>query len=856
MSDRGPGAGDGTIPTANLDARNPAGSHRVLFSQTRTGGHLKPCLYRAPVFTARSDLQIAPTARTARAAPSGVVDFHRVDRPPPGVPTQKTSPAPVSTDGARRTDNPNLADSMTPTWADVGLLLARGADSEFTADLVVRPRDSPAPSVLSWVMDDPRANVHAGPGRSRITRAGGSRVRLDHPDGRSTLFNEGTVWQVDHDQTATMFRVMSLNATGFAAHLIDQPDNAEEALGYGFPSEPVHRSTHQGRPVAVVAGDAGDGSGGVALSVDMRTGVLVRVAAADGSWGAWLENLDVRQIGGPVFRWEGPVAQPDPIAPCAPWIPAPFIDDITPGPDPEPLPADPRGRLLRVGLDELVIADGQLSPPRVGETIEVHLTFLEEPSHQGTESTQVRAFAEPIGTGTPREDHRAVLRWPTVLRGDGWTATWSAPRPAVGHVLIAGQFVILHDAAAAHWFTPTRAAVARIRVNRLTGPMPADTGSGQMPGSAWSDERSCPVGFAPDSAHHAADGAAPAIAVVLDLDLDSAEAPRARNDFEPGVLSSLGGDLWAGDRHRPILQHRRIGDSVQTEEHLLPLPVRVYSRAITPYVGTGGLWIEHNRKLWSVDIAPDRPAIHDLGGVGWGSAVTIGPHLVTSGDHLRRFDALGEIDPIALPPEVTYVGALARVDEGLLVIGREPSDDDDEDVDLGYGFTRRQADQRFHLAVYDHAGEWRVGGLFGLPAPATAIGRGAGGIWVLSTDLLLRFDEALRRTTVHRLPYAPISAGPTASGLWLSLDSQRIALGLRDPDAPDPWGLRESLGDVGPRGESRHGLVVRVDNDLHPDAPVLTDSLRPSVTVTADDTVWFSGRTLRGITVGGHIIDG
>lgn len=368
----------------------------------------------------------------------------------------------------------------------MGELLARGADESFEAELVVRPPSSPVPPVRFWVMDDPRANLHAGPGRTRVARAGRTRARLDHADGRRTLFNSGRVWQIADDGTATTFRVRSLNASGYAALLIDPPDNAEAGLGYGFPAGGIRQSTHQGRPVAVMSGDARDGFGAIEISVDLNTGILMRVAASDDSWEARLENLQVMQVDDAVFRWEGRAEPPGPIQPLAEWVPAPITEQLTPVPDPEPLPTDPRARRLRATLDEIVIADGQLSPPRVGETIEVHLSFLDDPSPMNAEPVEIRALAEPIGQGPPREDRFGVLRWPTILRGDGWTAKWSAPRPAIGHVAVSGHFAIIHDAAAAQWFTPTRAAVSGIRVNRLTGPVPADPETEPLPGNAWS----------------------------------------------------------------------------------------------------------------------------------------------------------------------------------------------------------------------------------------------------------------------------------------------------------------------------------------------------------------------------------
>lgn len=742
---------------------------------------------------------------------------------------------------------------MQPTWSDIGKLLACGFDASFEAELVVRTPTSPAPPIRLWVMDDPRANLHADSGRTGFVRAGRTQARLDHPDGRRTLFDDGQVWQIADDDTATMFRVRSLNASGYAALLIDQPDNAEEALGYGFPSGEIRLSTHQDRPVAVMAGDAGYGFGAIEISVDLDTGLLVRVAASDDSWEARLENLQVKQLVDSTFRWAGHSEPPGPIQPRAEWVPAQFTEQLTPVSDPAPLATDPRARRMRARLDEIVIADGQLSPPRVGDTIEVHLTFFDDPSPMKAEPVEVRAMAEPIGQGTPREDRHGVLRWPTILRGDGWTAKWFAPRPTIGHVLVSGHFAVIHDAAAAAWITPTRAAVAGIRVNRLTGPMPADPESEPLPGNAWSDEPVCPNGFARHMVQHNAERPAQAIAVALDLDLDAAELPRVRSEFEPGELSVVDGELWIGDRFRPILQKRSGSSSGSAEEHLLPLPVGPFTRSVTPHAGQGGIWIEHQHKLWSVEVTAGAPArLHDLGTVRWGAAVAFGNHLVTSGNPLRRFTAHGEDDPITLPPEVGYVGSIARAGDGLVVLGSEPRNDDDDNVGPDGTWTRDDGALRFRLALH-RAGRWLVGESFGLPVPATSVWGTRDGFRVLCVDLLLHFNNSLERGTVDRLPYSPRAGGSTATGMWLTFRADQIALELRDPEAPDPWHLRGRLGDLGPRGEFHRGLLVRLNDDLDPTVIVLTDSPAPSVAVTSDDVVWFSGQSLRGITADGQL---
>lgn len=90
--------------------------------------------------------------------------------------------------------------------------------------------------------------------------------------------------------------------------------------------------------------------------------------------------------------------------------------------------------------------------------------------------------------------------------------------------------------------------------------------------------------------------------------------------------------------------------------------------------------------------------------------------------------------------------------------------------------------------------------------------------------------------------------------MWLTLRGDQIALELRDADAPDPWQLRGMLGELGPRGEFRQGLLVRLNDDLELVAIVLADDPAPSVAVTSDGTVWFSGKSLGGVTAAGQFV--
>lgn len=101
----------------------------------------------------------------------------------------------------------------------------------------------------------------------------------------------------------------------------------------------------------------------------------------------------------------------------------------------------PRHLLILVG--SLPIEDGRTPPPVVGEIGYFTLSFVEA-RHDEPDATvsTIRAGAEPLHDGSPCGQgrhwdgtaHERPPVWPTVLHGDGWSATWLAPRPVVGQV--------------------------------------------------------------------------------------------------------------------------------------------------------------------------------------------------------------------------------------------------------------------------------------------------------------------------------------------------------------------------------------------------------------------------------------
>ena len=107
-------------------------------------------------------------------------------------------------------------------------------------------------------------------------------------------------------------------------------------------------------------------------------------------------------------------------------------------------------RRIPVLVGTLPIEDGQTPPPAVGQPGHYPLIFAEAVG-DGPDATAATfaVRAEPLGDGRPvgpglRWDgvpHDGPPTWPTVLRGDGWSAAWRAPRPVTGPLRLHGTLV-------------------------------------------------------------------------------------------------------------------------------------------------------------------------------------------------------------------------------------------------------------------------------------------------------------------------------------------------------------------------------------------------------------------------------
>lgn len=235
-------------------------------------------------------------------------------------------------------------------------------------------------------------------------------------------------------------------------------------------------------------------------------------------------------------------------------------------PPPEPAPAG--HRTLPVEIATWMIEDDWFPVPDLGDTIELPLHFSEvsESSEVSEDVVTLDAWADEDGSRPGGVDRGAGPRWPTFLRGDGWTAEWSAPRPVAGHIRVTGSLRYEPDIFGTGRFPPTRGAVRRIRlcgdgeevdVSNLRPPFPA-SGSGHAYRRVW-------------RAH-----------VILDLDDATAPQPReSESGWEHGfaVSTATGEDgresalsLWRLDDELPVLWRTDVASGTSDS---VPLPVKI-----------------------------------------------------------------------------------------------------------------------------------------------------------------------------------------------------------------------------------------------------------------------------------------
>ena len=308
--------------------------------------------------------------------------------------------------------------------------------------------------------------------------------------------------------------------------------------------------------------------------VDAETGVVVSLSATWQGIGEHAEFIDVDfpdSIGDEEFRWAGEPADSihvdRPARPVdetrARAIVAGELDRIA-VPEPPAAPAD--HRILPVTVEWWTIMDMSGPLCDVGDTIDLFLWFRESSDGGDRDDdpddmvVTVDAYAEETTVDRPVDLTNG--RWSMILRGDGWSALWDAPRPVLGQVRLTGRFYREAAYPAETPLTPTRGRVTRLRYR--TEDATADVAALRRPHPTVWILRTFQIGVDP---------------VLVTLDLDAASPPEPAQLERPTALQGFavtgGVDapvLWRGDLRLPIVWRT---DVTSGESTAVALPVRI-----------------------------------------------------------------------------------------------------------------------------------------------------------------------------------------------------------------------------------------------------------------------------------------
>lgn len=220
-----------------------------------------------------------------------------------------------------------------------------------------------------------------------------------------------------------------------------------------------------------------------------------------------------------------------------------------------------RPRRLRVRVYEMSVGDNALPPPRVGTVTDFPVSFDEAGSpydpgrRRDAEIMTIRGELELRDTEPfeYRDDDSGTSHWMWrgLLRGDGWTATWTGPRPLTGPVELTGYF-----GSSLNYDHPgrVRGRITRVRIISQASRCVGDT---------WELAEDAPchyrdVDLAP-AFHHEAEpfdiGGVRYhdVATLIDLDLDDVPPRTLRPQVLPGDASSVDNAVWVADSELPIV---------------------------------------------------------------------------------------------------------------------------------------------------------------------------------------------------------------------------------------------------------------------------------------------------------------
>ncbi|MFT3662471.1 MAG: hypothetical protein QM809_14120 [Gordonia sp. (in: high G+C Gram-positive bacteria)] len=260
-----------------------------------------------------------------------------------------------------------------------------------------------------------------------------------------------------------------------------------------------------------------------------------------------------------------------------------------------------RARRLSVLVGWLPIEDGEIEPPEVGAVIEFPLLFVE--GVDGPGATTIRGTLEPSSYPPVQQERYPEhdtsedpqYLWCGTLRGDGWAATWTGPRPRIEFVEVHGLFrgVMGIDSDSL-----VRGRIRRVRLVSQRYERLGHERSDRIP-DHW-----IPVGepvltdversprFFTDQRF---DDDPPAIAtrgegVLVELDLDDVPEPPLRPEFVPAELSVRGDELWVLDRELPRIAIRG-RESLRHLDFPAPVDARPTGQGRSLLPSPEGCWV-------------------------------------------------------------------------------------------------------------------------------------------------------------------------------------------------------------------------------------------------------------------------
>lgn len=737
-------------------------------------------------------------------------------------------------------------------WAEVKAAMASGRRLPVRGRVTAHRHST---FTVGYAAGSPLMLVFLHPQGLDLHRAQGE-LRLDRVDGTPHFISTGArAWYFAEDPerpVTTESRFARIVGPGY--EVVAASDGVEQSIEQSFPSGPVQESTHLGRPVWVIPGTVD----GVAaqLTVDQGTGVVVAVAAVDGDWAAQFTSIEFPESIDPaMFGWDGPSTEAPPVEfidrEDGTWT----VDELSTVVSAEPCAGR---RVYPVQIEQWLIEDGSVAPPRVGDTVHWPLLFTtDNEGRPEVESAVVTILAEatPARDQNSHVDSTQTRRWPTHLQGDGWCAAWPAERPVVGTVSVRG-FLWLDALGQAVFGTDlmhTRGRVCRIQIKvqrqRKVHTAMRTRWEDIADSARWIDVQACPHVFdLPERSKVLPDGTREyPVDVVVHLDLDAAQPPTPRPRLVAGSSAVSGHTLWVADEQLPLVARLDLDLRNPAVQTVLPLPVAATWTAardqLSVYPDGQGCWVLTRAHRYRID-RHSPAAVLDPEPVGEWSACAYDGHAML---------VLGQRSTLIQPDGRRLVLDLPDWDSIPVIAQRRSSDTHfvaalrKADVPMRpnrYGGA--DAQYIYRLVTISDSGDVTAGPEVEFTSRVDAVGIVDEQIWVVTQGAIYTVADDLTPSTVHRPSRLGLEAGFIENQLWI-LAHNRSATA-----SSGGWPNLDGAANLS--GEDGYWLFGLLElPSLEPAGAMAVNSNYLRVTADIDGTVWVPGREIRGLHPDGTV---